>query len=388
MTKKLKLSPQHTKLERLLRTRFNEGFDLIQVLIGPRQVGKTTAILNLLKDYSGIYHYVSAEASLAPQSDWLIEAWQQALNKSPACLLVIDEIQKVSNWSEQIKPLWDSQKLKKNPHLKVILLGSSSLKIQKGLTESLTGRYELLRAFHWSLEESQVISKINLENYLLYGGYPGSYKFFNNTKRFDDYIQSSIINSVIEKDLLMEARIRNPALFKQTFQLLQSLPSAEISYTKLLGQLQDKGNTDLIKNYLDMFEGAFLIKQVHKYHKKSFKTRLSTPKIICMAPSLYERSQKKSPEFLGLCFEALVGSDLHKANLAVTYWRDGDFEIDYVVELNSQLIGIEVKSQKRKSSKSVPSFLKEFPKAKIVYINFDNYQNFAKNPEDFILSMI
>ena len=252
-------------------------------------------------------------------------------------------------------------------------MGSSSLKIQQGLTESLTGRYELLRAFHWSFEESQIIRKITFSEYLIYGGYPGSYRFIGNTKRFDAYIQNSIISSVIEKDLLNESRIRNPALFKQTFQLLRALPAAEISYTKLLGQLQDKGNTVLVKNFLDLFEGAFLIKQIHKYSSKAFRTRLSTPKIICLAPSIFERQQKKAPDFLGLCFEALVGADLLKAGLEVTYWRDGDFEIDFLVELDLCIIGIEVKSQKRKSSKSIPAFLREFKNAKIVYVNFENY---------------
>lgn len=383
-----KITSKHSSFEKALRLRFNEGFDLIQVILGPRQVGKTTAILNLLKDYKGISFYASAEDNLAIQTNWLDEQWQLALNKSHTCLLVIDEIQKVPNWSERIKSLWDGQKLNKNQLLKLVLLGSSSLKIQQGLSESLTGRYELLRAFHWNYKDSQLIKKLSFEDYLVYGGYPGSYQFISNPKRFDTYIQNSIVSSVIEKDLLNESRIRNPSLLKQTFQILQALPAAEISYTKMLGQLQDKGNTDLIKNFLELFEGAFLIKQIHKYHKKAFRTRLSTPKIICLSPSLLERQQKKSPEFLGLCFESLVGADLLKADLPTSYWREGDFEIDFVVELNSHLIGIEVKSQKRKSSKSIPAFLKEFKKAKIVYINFENYHNFSIDPEAFLLKMI
>lgn len=384
----LKINSKQNSFERQLRQRFNDGFDLIQVILGPRQVGKTTAILNLLKDYKSAFVYISAEESLAPQPDWIDEVWQQALDKSTSCLLVIDEIQKIPNWSERIKKLWDNQKIKKQQKIKLVLLGSSSLKIQQGLSESLTGRHELIRAYHWSFEESQLIKKMNLDDYLLFGGYPGSYKFKDSISRFDSYIQNSIVSTVIEKDLLNESRIKNPSLFKQTFQLLQTLPAAEISYTKLLGQLQDKGNTDLIKNYLDLFEGAFLIKQIHKYNKKAFKTRLSTPKIICLAPSLLNRQQKKIPEFLGLCFESLVGSDLVKANLDVNYWREGDFEIDFVFELNSQLIGLEVKSQKRKSSKSISAFLKEFPKAKILYVNFDNYKNFSKNPIEYISKIL
>ncbi len=387
MKKKTKPTVKLSRFEMDLRHRFEEGFDLIQVILGPRQVGKTTAILNLLADYDGIFHYISAEENLAVQQDWLNQQWQQALSKSSSCLLVIDEIQKVPNWSERIKTLWDEQKVKRNQKLKLVLLGSSSLKIQKGLSESLTGRYELLRAFHWSFEESQIIQKLTLSEYLNYGGYPGSYRFIGHAKRFDTFIQNSIISSVIEKDLLSESRIRNPALFKQTFQLLQVLPSAEISYTKLLGQLQDKGNTDLIKNYLDFFEGAFLLKQIHKYSSKAFRTRLSSPKIVCLAPSLFQRQKKEAPDFLGLCFESLVGADLLKAGLEVTYWREGDFEVDFLVELDGHTIGIEVKSQKRKSSKSVPVFLQEFKSARIIYINFENYSHFALDPKNFLLKM-
>lgn len=387
MKSKAKKQAELSSIEKAIRARFAEGFDLIQVIMGPRQVGKTTAILSYLKEYKGEYLYVSAEEKIALSSDWLSEVWQQAIDKSRNCLLVIDEIQKIPQWSERIKMLWDKQSQTKQTKIQLILLGSSSVKIQTGLSESLTGRFELIRAFHWSLAESRIIKKMNLEEYLIYGGYPGSYKLISNKKRFGTFIENSIVNTVIEKDLLTLARIRNPALFKQTFHLLQNLPATEISYTKLLGQLQEKGNTDLIKNYLDLYEGAFLFSQIHKYHKKIFRTRLSTPKMVCMAPSLLNLNQKKSSEFLGLCFESLVGADLIRAGLSVTYWRDGDYEIDFVVELSGQLFGIEVKSQKRKSSKSVSEFIKEFPKAKIIYINFDNYEKFSAGPEKYILSL-
>ncbi len=382
--KKLKILDSQTQLEKDLRRRFNEGFDLIQIILGPRQVGKTTSILNLLKDYLGPSYYVSAEKNLTTQADWLNEVWQQAINKNPETLLVIDEIQKIENWSERIKTLWDSQRFTKKSNLKLILLGSSSIHIQTGLTESLTGRFEIISAYHWSLQDTLKISKMTLDQYLLFGGYPGSYKFLKNSRRFDDYIQNSIINTVIEKDLLPQGKVRNPALFRQTFQLLRGLPSIEISYTKLLGQLQEKGNTDLIKNYLDLYQGAFLFSQIHKYNPKPLKSRLSSPKIISMAPALIDPQQKKQPEFLGLCFESLIGAELIKSQLQVYYWREGDYEIDFVVPYKAQLLGIEVKTKKNKSSKSVTEFKKHFPHAQIIYIHQENFSSFSKDVMKFL----
>jgi predicted AAA+ superfamily ATPase len=379
---------KQSSLEISLRNRFKEGFTHIQVILGPRQVGKTTAILKVLEDYKGPHHYVSAETKLNPSVDWIHEVWQEALSRDPNCLLVIDEIQKIPHWSERIKTLWDSQARKKLSSLKLILLGSSSVQIQRGLSESLTGRFEMTRAFHWGLDEIQLIKKLSLEDYLVYGGYPGSYQFIGKSSRFQNYIQSSIVETVIEKDLLTLGRVRNPSLFKQTFELLQRLPAAEISYTKLLGQLQDKGNTDLVKGYLDLFQGAFLITQVHKFNNKAFKSKVSTPKIICMAPALLDYQQKASSDFLGLCFESLVGADLLRAGLSVYYWREGDYEIDFVIKLKGKLMGIEVKTNKKKSSKSVGEFKKVYSEAEVAYVNYENYSSFAKDPEAYLAKFV
>lgn len=377
----------NTALTQKLKARFQEGFSLIQVILGPRQVGKTTAILNLIKNFKKPHLYVSCDNKIANHADWLNEVWQNALTQSESCYLFIDEIQKIENWSEVIKSLWDKQKIK-NTNIKLILLGSSSLKIQKGLTESLTGRFELISAYHWTYKESQLLQKFNLEEFLKFGGYPESYKYIQSPQRFKNYINNSIIATVIEKDILTMFDIRKPALFKQTVQMLSSLPAAEISYTKMLGQLQDKGNTELIKNYIEILEGAFLFAQIYKYNAKTLNIRSSSPKIIPMCPSLSHFSSKSNKDFIGLCFEALVGSDLVKLDLEVYYWRNGDFEIDYVVLYNNTLIGIEVKSGKRKSSKSVPKFKETFPDATVIYINFENYKTFSENPIRFLEKLI
>ena len=348
-------------------------------------MGKTTVVRQLLEGYSKPSFYCSADEAVAVSEDWIEQQWQRANDISPSCLLVIDEIQKASNWSSEIKRLWDAQMGQKSK-IKLVLLGSSSLQIQNGLSESLTGRFELIRAYHWGLDETQQLRSMSVQDYLKFGGYPGSYKFLKDKDRFFEFIQSSIINTVVEKDLLTQGRVRNPGLFRQTFQLLRGLPATEVSYTKLLSQLQDKGNTDLVKNYLDLFEGAFLLTQIHKFGRSHLQTKISSPKLILMAPVLFLNERKSSTEFLGLCFEALVGADLIRSGLKPSYWRDGDYEVDFVVEINGETIGVEVKSQKRKSSKSVFEFKKNFEESKIVYIHFENYSKFAENPRKFLTS--
>lgn len=117
---------------------------LIQVLTGPRQVGKTTGVRQLMAQCSYPQHYANADDVLVSDRSWLLEQWQQALLLGEGALLVVDEIQKVVNWPETIKALWDAQP----GRLRVLLLGSSALQIQSGVTESLAGRFELLRVHH------------------------------------------------------------------------------------------------------------------------------------------------------------------------------------------------------------------------------------------------
>src|ERR1039457_2723419 len=153
-----------------LEKRLLSNQPLIQVLVGPRQVGKTTGMRQLLARYPANNHYANADDLLVTDRTWLLEQWQKALLLGEGTLLVIDEVQKIQNWSETIKLLWD-----KNPHkLRVVVLGSSSLQIQTGLTESLAGRFELTRIYHWTYSELKISFGYDLERYLLYGGYPGS----------------------------------------------------------------------------------------------------------------------------------------------------------------------------------------------------------------------
>ncbi len=352
---------------------------LIQVVIGPRQVGKTTGVgivLKQLRDYH--VHSVNADGELMRHSSWITEHWAIANTlKSPA-LLVIDEIQKVENWSETIKALWDAQKSKNQKNVTVVLLGSSSLMIQQGLSESLAGRYFLHRVHHWNFSESHKGYGLDFEQFLTYGGYPGSYPFIKDRAQWLNYVKSSIIEPVIAKDILQQARVKSPALFKQCFDLVCCYPAQEISYNKLLGQLQDRGNIDLVKHYLELFEGALLIRQIFKYSGSKLATKGSSPKILPLCPALFSvtvDAELDSTE-RGRVFELAVGAELTRLPGSLFYWRDANCELDYVYQFGKKLFAIEVKSGRKGEARKMAgldAFCKHYPKAEALVVTPENY---------------
>lgn len=356
---------------------------LLQVIIGPRQVGKTTTVLKYLNEnHPDKFLFYSADEVFNATSEWILEIWSKA--RSEKKILVIDEIQKCENWSAVIKKFWDEDKRNKKT-FPCILLGSSSLEIQKGLTESLTGRFQLHKAFHWNHEESSKAYGISFEDYLKIGGYPGSYSF-KDQNDWAKYVKQSIILTVIEKDILQYHSVKSPALFKQAFEIIMSYPAQEISYTKLLGQLQDKGNTELIKYYLSLYEGAFLVKVLEKYSAKKIITKSSTPKILPLAPCLYylEILDEYKTEELGRVFELVVGAQLVRTDESLYYWREGNEEVDFVLKKGRKLFAIEVKSGRKKSQKGLQKFKEKFPEAKLIMITFDNYKEFEREPMLFL----
>lgn len=366
-----------------LKERLSEKQPLLQIIQGPRQVGKTTALQQFydLNNKKTPMHFISGDA--VTSSVWIQEQWQMAREDNK--VLIIDEIQKIPNWSEIVKKLWDEDKRRKKT-LKCIFTGSSSLSLQKGLTESLTGRFESISAQHWGYIESNKLHKMTLDDYFIYGGYPKSYSFIKDKNRWIDYLTQSIVETVIGKDILMQAHVKSPALFRQAFYLLTSFPAQVISYNKLLGQLQDKGNIDLIKYYIELYEAAYLIKTIHNYSRNEIRKRTSSPKIIVMASALstFHRLNSLTEEDFGRIFESAVGAELFKKNLKPFYWADGDYEVDFVLEYKNQLIAIEVKSGRKKRTSSLDIFMKKYPTAKIVFITKSNFIKFSENVELFL----
>lgn len=366
-----------------LKERLDSDGDLIQVLLGPRQVGKTTSVLNLIDEhYQGKAHYASADDVFTGDRDWMTEQWVTAASENK--ILFIDEIQKIFNWPETIKRLYDRAKREK-ALIKCVLLGSSSLQIQKGLTESLTGRFQLIRAYHWNYAESAEGYGLSFDEYLRFGGYPGSYPMINSDD-WDDYVRNSIIGTVVEKDILQFQNVKNPALFRQAFEILVSYPAQEISYNKLLGELQDRGNVEIVKHYLSLYEGAFLIKHLEKYTGKKVLQKASSPKILPLAPCLpyLQILSEYTPVEEGRIFETIVGSQLVRTGAELFYWRDGNFEVDFVLRSGKDIWAIEVKSGKKERRTGLNEFQKRYPSARLALINKENYFEFEKDPLTFL----
>ncbi len=365
-----------------LERRLKEPRPLIQVVLGPRQIGKTTALEQLVNSLpKGEANFVSGDGVASPA--WIREQWQKS--RIDGSVLIIDEIQKIPRWSEMVKQLWDEDR--RGTHvMKAILSGSSSLTLNRGLEESLTGRFETIPMFHWGLHWSKKLHKFSIEDFLVYGGYPGSYRFLNSKKRWADYLTNSVVETVIGKDILMQATVRSPALFRQTFYLLAAHPAQVVSYNKLLGQLQDRGNVDLIKHYIELFEAAFLFKTIFKYSRNEIQKKTSSPKIIPMAPALstFFRLDSLSPEDQGRIFEATVGAELIRAGLSPFYWASGNNEVDFVIEYKRKLIAIEVKSKKHRSAKSLQVFAKLYPSCLPLYLTLENFEKFSKDPGAYI----
>lgn len=370
-----------------LQDRIDQNNSLVQVLIGPRQVGKTTSVLKLIEDhYKNRAFYVSADKIFNSDSAWLTEQWNEAHQQKK--ILIVDEIQKCENWAEVIKRLFDENK-KRKIKIQCVLLGSSSLEIHKGLTESLTGRFQLTQAFHWNFHESKEGYGLNFEDFLKFGGYPGSYPF-KETSDWPDYVKNSIVATVIEKDILQYQNVKSPALFRQAFEILIGYPAQEISYTKLLGQIQDRGNVELIKNYIHLYEGAYLIKALEKYSAKKIKTKSSSPKILPLAPCFYQLTilGDYDADERGRAFELVVGAQLMRTGHSLYYWREGNLEVDFILQRGKIVWAIEVKSNRSRSKKGLEAFQKKFPKSCPVLITYDNYLEFELDPMKFLDSKL
>ena len=253
---------------------------ILQILVGPRQVGKTTAVHQFLEKWPDPKLYATADQLTPPDTKWLAKTWRQArklTGNKP--LLVIDEIQKVPRWSEAVKMLHDED-IRAKRHLRVILLGSSALLLQRGMQESLTGRFQLIHGPHWSYSECREAFGWNLDQFLFYGGYPGAVPFIDEFTAWKDYIQNSLLETVIGRDIPSVHRINQPALFRQTLALACQHPAEIISLQKLLGQLQDRGSINTLANYLELLAGAFLIEPIRKYSPRAIRVRASSPKLI------------------------------------------------------------------------------------------------------------
>lgn len=370
----------HRFMYKELNSRINaESLPFLQVVIGPRQTGKSTLIGQIAESWEGSKELASADGVVPHGPDWIAFLWEKAAEKPGTTLLAIDEIQKVRNWSEALKGLFDRDR--HSNKLRVILSGSASLTLQRGLTESLAGRFELIRCPHWGLDESQSAFGWDLTTHLKFGGYPAAASLIESTERWTGFMRDSIIEPVLGRDLQSAVQIQKPALFRQLFALAMNYPAQEISYQKLLGQLQDRGNVATIKHYLDVLKGGFLIEILEKYSESGVVRKSSSPKLIPMAPALIHAFNDPSridsdPDWRGRVFEAAIGAHLVRSGCELFYWRDVNVEIDFVAKWGRKVFGIEVKSGRRKRMSGASHFKKQFPHAQLITLDWTSGRQF------------
>lgn len=367
-----------------LKNRIKEPRKFIQVVMGPRQVGKTTMVSQLFEQISLPGLFESADAIAAGNSSWLEQIWETARIKqktqdSKEFLLIIDEIQKISNWSETVKKCWDEDSLKNMP-IKVIILGSSRLLLQQGLSESLAGRFETIYLTHWTFSEMEKAFDWDFNTYAWFGGYPGSASLINDEDRWKRYICDSLIETSISKDILMLTRIDKPALLKNLFELGCTYSGQILSFTKMQGQLQDAGNTTTLSHYLRLLETAGLLGGLEKYSHTAIRKRSSSPKFQVFNNALLSAQQAntfteilENPVEWGRIVESAIGTHLVNQALrqqyAVYYWRDRNDEVDFILECQGKIIAIEVKSGFSKNKKGMDAFKKKFNPHKIYFID-------------------
>lgn len=369
----------------ILLKRLREKKPYIQMLLGPRQVGKTTTAERIFKAWEGTKLMVSADSPSPPPAEWIRFQWEQAELKGEGTLFIIDEVQKIPGWSEQIKILFDASRRK--PFLKVLLLGSSSLYLQKGLEESLAGRFELIFAPHWSFSDFKECFAWSFEKYLRFGAYPGAAEFAEDPLRWKNYILNSIIEPVLGKDILGQNPVSKPALFRQTFELTCQYPAQVISLQKILGQLQDRGNVSTMKHYLDLLEKSFLVKCLEKWSGPPIQTRASIPKILVLNQALIHAYQspdrlQHDPRWYGYVLENVVGAHLLSLpDTRMYYWREGPDEVDYVLKTPKNLRAIEIKSGlKSDETRGLQKFSKLYPKAVCEVWDLKKCVDFAASP--------
>ena len=383
-----------------LTKRILEPRRFIQVLMGPRQVGKTTMASQMLKKINLPWLFESADAVTAVNTEWIEHVWQTALLKmklqsAREYILLIDEIQKIPNWSETIKKLWDRDTIN-GTGIKLVLLGSSRLLLNKGLTESLAGRFETIYLGHWSFKEMEEAFNWDSHQYAWFGGYPGGAELIEDENRWKNYINNSLIETSVSKDILMLTRIDKPALLKRLFELGCHYSGQILSFTKMQGQLHDAGNTTTLSHYLNLLDTAGLLAGIEKYAADIIRKRASSPRFQVHNNALLSAQRNEyfieimhKPAEWGHIVESSIGAHLINnsisQNYSVYYWRERNEEVDFILEKRGKIIAIEVKSNDSGSSKGLAIFKNKFnPDRSYMVSNRGlSWQEFLKiNPSD------
>ncbi|MCY3933288.1 MAG: AAA family ATPase [Acidobacteria bacterium] len=371
----------------ILRRRLEEPPRTIQIVLGPRQSGKTTIVTQALRTLTTAWRYFDVDSAdndlvspvleqttrsqrllAAPRSkEWLIEIWRLARADAAVhdgSVLVLDELQTIPDWSSTVKGLWDGDRLNDRP-LHVVILGSAPLAIQSSLKESMTGRFEVIRVGHWSFSEMREAFGFDLQQYIYFGGYPGAVRLADRwppnwheyEPRWRDYVRTSFVGPAIERDVLAMTRVDKPALLGRMFELGAAYSGQILPLHKMLGQLQDAGNATTLARYLDLLSQVGLLAGLPKYTPSMLRLRASPPKFNVLNTALMTVGSNRSFEdtkadrrFWGRLVESAVGAHLLNTSgsgARVHYWREGEDEVDFVIQQGLRTVAVEVKTGPR-----------------------------------------
>ncbi len=366
--------------------RLNEPRKFIQVIAGPRQVGKSTLMDQVLSDCFIPQYLFNADGVDENDSDWIRRVWestrsQMHIKNQTEAVMVIDEIQKIKQWSEIVKREWDAD-TRARRNLKIFLLGSSRLMLRKGLKESLAGRFEIIRMGHWSAQEMQNAFGWTLDEWVYFGGYPGTAGLIKDMRRWKKYVKDSLVAPSIEKDVIMTSNIYKPVLMKQLFEIGCSYSAELLSLTKVLGQLQDAGNVTTLSSYLNILNECNLLTGLQKYAADKARRYNSVPKfqvynnalLTAYQGTTYEKDRVDSQRW-GRWVESAVGAYLlsgaEDGEYQVYYWRERSDEVDFVVVSQGEAIALEVKSGRRGMNSGLPKFCEHFHPKRALVIGTD-----------------
>lgn len=386
-----------------LVSRLGEPPSRIIAVFGPRQTGKTTIVRQALQQAGQDSLYLSVDESeqpglLAPYGpepaeaapllpqvrdvEWLARNWEEARRRADqpgrGFVLVLDEIQKIRGWSSAVKGLWDADRARGRP-LHVVILGSAPLLVQSGLSETLAGRFETVRVAHWSFPEMSSAFGLSLPEYIYFGGYPGAAAYIRDPDRWREYVLHALVEPNIERDIFEMTRVDKPALLKRLFEMGANYSGQILSYTKMIGHLQDAGNTTTLARYLNLLTGAGLLTGLPKHAVQPVRRRESIPKLnvlntaLMTAGSGYSFSQAQADRtFWGRLVESAVGAHLFNSatsDIKLRYWRENSLEVDFVLQRGPTLTAVEVKSGPRPSGISgLAEFEKRFRTARTLLV--------------------
>ena len=389
----------------ILTRRLTEAPSRIIAVFGPRQTGKTTIVRQALQEIAQDSLYLavdepdspvfgfeadptSADTILAPQvrnTEWLVRNWETARARAERSqagfVLVLDEIQKVPDWSETVKGLWDADRARECP-LRVVILGSAPLLLQSGLSESLAGRSEPLQVAHWSFPEMSQAFNFTLDEYVYFGGYPGAAPLVRDQNRWRDYVLQGLVQPNIERDILAMTRVDKPALLRRLFELGVEYSGQILSYNKMLGQLMDAGNTTTLTRYVDLLASAGLLAGLPNHSNQPHRRRGSSPKLnvlntaLMTAGSGYSFDEARADRtFWGRVVESAVGAHLYNtaaSDISLQYWRKGQHEVDFVLQRGPRVVAIEVKSgPQRRDTSGMTEFEKQFSPVRSLVVGAD-----------------